>query len=225
MRPVDAERHVAKFTGRVVLAAYDLAVNHDTHSDAIRDADKDNVVEGRTVTIGRPYLRKRAGLARILEMNIDAVKFALKRFEQVNISPLQCRCVKHHTRLAIKHAGNDDAHSVADRVVRDVTQGPSYLDAERLDEFLRFDHRGKTHNVADLFADRIGDHQICPRRPNIDRDRQTFLRIKIEKCRLTPANLLAALGALAHQIFFEKLIYKESHVGTIRLHQPGKIGA
>src|SRR5258708_36260364 len=118
-----------KFTGRVVLAADQFAIYNDTDADAVRNADKNYVVQRRTVTGCRPYLREGAGLTRIFEVNIDAVEFALQRFEQVNISPFKRRSVQHNTGISVEHTGNDDAHAVANRVLGDVAQGSSYLGA------------------------------------------------------------------------------------------------
>jgi hypothetical protein len=47
---------MSKLAGRVVFSADELAVHHDPDTDAVRDADIDDVVKYESVSASRPDL-------------------------------------------------------------------------------------------------------------------------------------------------------------------------
>src|SRR4030095_4961164 len=87
-------------------------------------------------------------------------------------------------------------------------QGLTNLHAEIFDELRRVELGRKADDLTNLFAQRIGDHQKSSRRTHIDRDGNAVLRIDVEKRRSSAADLLARLGAFAHEAFLKKLIYE-----------------
>jgi hypothetical protein len=109
--------------------------------------------------------------------------------------------VEHEPGFPIKHAGDNESDIVQFARPDVFEQSLSDLDPEIPYKLLRIEFRRKADDVADLLAHRIGDHDECSRRPNIDGNGDSLLRIDIEKRWLPAANFLTSLCAFTDEAF------------------------
>ena len=100
---------MTKFSGHIVLSSQKLALDDDSHSESIGNADEHEVI-GRRIDAGAcsPQLRERAGASGVFDRDRKSERH-FERLEQREIVPAQTWREEHATASAIDHAGHHDA--------------------------------------------------------------------------------------------------------------------
>src|SRR5437763_9971454 len=100
---IHIQRQVAKLTRDVIMAAQQLAINYDSHADAVRNRNVSKAV-GAAVAALKPQLGQRAGPGRVFNLHREA-GHSHDSIANINPGPTKSRSLQNSSGALVHHPG------------------------------------------------------------------------------------------------------------------------